>query len=152
MINLAIFTSHRWLIYHCHHQIAEEGLEEEDRRAAAEEQHSWRSEKPSDHKDLDSQAVGNQPWVNNLNLFFNRFDRTSSPPPALLPRQYTSPTASSFPTALSSQPPPHCCPHYRHLLTDTLQHAARPLLQPAPHDTQGEEPAQSEEQYIYYSV
>lgn len=94
------------------------------------------------HKDLHSQAVGNQPWVNNLNLFFNRFDRTSSPPPALLPRQYTSPTPSSFPTALSSQPPPHCCPHHRHLLTDTLQHASRPLLQPAPHDTQSEEPVQ----------
>lgn len=49
MMNLAIFTSHRWLIYYCHHQIAEEGLEEEDRGAAAEEQHSRRSEKPSDH-------------------------------------------------------------------------------------------------------
>lgn len=46
MINLAIFSSHRWLIYYCHRQVAEEGQEEEDGGAAAEEQHSW---KPSDH-------------------------------------------------------------------------------------------------------
>ena len=46
----------------------------------------------------DSQAAGDQTWVNDMNLFFNRFDQTPTPPPAqsyLLP-----PTTSSIPRLL----------------------------------------------------
>ncbi|KAI4903430.1 hypothetical protein NFI96_002603 [Prochilodus magdalenae] len=36
----------------------------------------------SGHKKPDSQVVGDQKWVNELNLFFNRFDHSPDPPPA----------------------------------------------------------------------
>ena len=41
----------------------------------------WRGLKTiSGYKELDFQAVGDQKWLNDLNLFFNRFDQTSNPP------------------------------------------------------------------------
>ena len=64
----------------------------------------------------DSQAAGDQTWVNDMNLFFNRFDQTPTPPPAqssLLPPTTSSTpvyslilTSTSLSTAFMSQNPP----------------------------------------------
>ncbi|XP_036958405.1 uncharacterized protein LOC119021911 [Acanthopagrus latus] len=44
----------------------------------------WESLKTvSGQRTPDSQAVGDQSWVNDMNLFFNRFDQTPTPPTVL---------------------------------------------------------------------
>ncbi len=37
------------------------------------------------HREPISQAVGSQEWMNDLNLFFNRFSPIPAPPPAWSP-------------------------------------------------------------------
>ena len=83
----------------------------------------WRGLKAiSGHREPDSQASGDQKWANDLNIFFNRFDRSSIPspaqssmlqPPLSAPSAHCpnfSPTSSSLPTTLSAQPPPTAHP------------------------------------------
>ncbi|KAI4881116.1 hypothetical protein NFI96_026359, partial [Prochilodus magdalenae] len=71
----------------------------------------------SGHKKPDSQVMGDQKWVNERNLLFNRFDHAPAPPPAqtsllnplsvALPTCYTPPSLTLTPsTTFSSQPPP----------------------------------------------
>ncbi|KAI4875879.1 hypothetical protein NFI96_009456 [Prochilodus magdalenae] len=71
----------------------------------------------SGHKKPDSQVVGDQKWVKELNLFFNRFDHLPDPPPAqtsllnplsvALPKCGPPPSLTLIPsTTFSSQPPP----------------------------------------------
>ncbi|XP_062863986.1 tyrosine-protein kinase receptor [Trichomycterus rosablanca] len=67
----------------------------------------------SGHKKPDSQVVGDQKWVNELNLFFNRFDHSHVPPPTQ--------TSQLNPPSVA---PPTCCPPPSLTLT--------PLSQPPP--------------------
>ncbi|KAI3368378.1 hypothetical protein L3Q82_008084 [Scortum barcoo] len=53
----------------------------------------------SGFKEPKSQPVGDQGWANDLNLFFNRFDQASAPPPAQSP--LLQPPSQSL-------PPVHC--------------------------------------------
>ncbi|GAA6226633.1 RNA-directed DNA polymerase from mobile element jockey-like, partial, partial [Lates japonicus] len=79
----------------------------------------WRGLKTiSGHREPDNQTVGTLEWVNDLNLFFNRFDQSPAPSPAqssLLqppssapPVHCLTPTSTPLPTVFSSQLPPHC--------------------------------------------
>ena len=77
----------------------------------------WKSLKTiSGRKNPDSLAVGDQTWVNNMNLFFNRFDQTPTPPPV---------QSSLLLTTTSSSPPVYCP-----ILTSTFLSL---LLEPAPY-------------------
>ncbi|XP_049901791.1 uncharacterized protein LOC126391221 [Epinephelus moara] len=108
----------------------------------------WRGLKTiSGHKQPDSQARGDQKWVNDLNLFFNRFDQSApplaqtsrlqppssspspSPPPTLLAHCFdTSPTPAPpdispppTPPPTSSPPPPSTQPPCSSLSFTTCQ-------------------------------
>ena len=76
----------------------------------------WNSLKTiSGHKKPDSRAVGDHKWVNELNLFFNRFDHSPAPPttgtsllnsPCLaLPAFGPPPSPAPTPLHLNTQPP-----------------------------------------------
>ncbi|KAI3371228.1 hypothetical protein L3Q82_023541 [Scortum barcoo] len=99
----------------------------------------------SGFKEPKSQPVGDQGWANDLNLFFNRFDQASAPPPAQSP--LLQPPSRSVPPVHCSS----CAPSPSHDLQltptrhfqFTLCPAPLPpintsLLQPAPHITPGE--------------
>ncbi|KAI3375979.1 hypothetical protein L3Q82_016519 [Scortum barcoo] len=60
----------------------------------------------SGFKEPKSQPVGDQGWANDLNLFFNRFDQASAPPPAQSPL-LQPPSCSVPPVHCSSCAPPH---------------------------------------------
>jgi len=111
----------------------------------------WRGLKTiSGFKKPDSQAVEDQKWANDLNVFFNRFDQPSAPPPAqssMLQPSFSAPrthdpcsffTSSFHSTTLSSQPPPLLSsltqPPHPHPPTQP------PLLQPVLHNKPGEKP------------
>ncbi|KAI3357032.1 hypothetical protein L3Q82_003661 [Scortum barcoo] len=86
----------------------------------------------SGFKEPKSQPVGDQGWANDLNLFFNRFDQASAPPPAQSPLL---------------QPPSHSVTHsVTHSVLLPLPPINTSLLQPAPHITPGEECPEEEDQ------
>ncbi|KAI3358972.1 hypothetical protein L3Q82_015356 [Scortum barcoo] len=111
----------------------------------------------SGFKEPKSQPVGDQGWANDLNLFFNRFDQASAPPPAQspllqppshsVPPVHCSSCAPSPPlTTLSSHLPlppshnPQFTPtgHFHFTLCPApLPPINTSLLQPAPHITPG---------------
>lgn len=76
----------------------------------------WRGLKTiSGHRGEVSQVTGDQGWVNDLNLFFNRFDQSPVPPPAQKARlQHSSlaspgscqPPSLTIDAIPSTQPPP----------------------------------------------
>ncbi|KAI3363875.1 hypothetical protein L3Q82_001471 [Scortum barcoo] len=121
----------------------------------------------SGFKEPKSQPVGDQGWANDLNLFFNRFDQASAPPPAqssllqppsrsvppvhcllLCPLplshdpQFTPTTPVPPLTTLSSHLPDTC--HFT-LCPVHLPPINTSLLQPAPHNTPGEECPEEEQ-------
>ena len=92
----------------------------------------WKSLKTvSGQRTPDSQAAGDQTWVNDMNLFFNGFDQTPTPPPtqpsllppttsSIAPFYYPILTSTSLSTAFMSQTPPHCPPNIHPPLHPTL--------------------------------
>ncbi|KAI3372130.1 hypothetical protein L3Q82_006986 [Scortum barcoo] len=60
----------------------------------------------SGFKEPKSQPVGDQGWANDLNLFFNRFDQASAPPPAQSP--LLQPPSCSVPPVHGSSCAPLC--------------------------------------------
>ncbi|KAI3352077.1 hypothetical protein L3Q82_020893 [Scortum barcoo] len=132
----------------------------------------------SGFKEPKSQPVGDQGWANDLNLFFNRFDQASAPPPAQSPLLLQPPSCSVTPVHCSScapsplsrpsvhtyhSPPlttlPQFTPtlsshlpqfpyrhfHFSHSVLCTLPPINTSLLQPAPHNTPGEECPEEEQ-------
>ncbi|KAI3365926.1 hypothetical protein L3Q82_009698 [Scortum barcoo] len=97
----------------------------------------------SGFKEPKSQPVGDQGWANDLNLFFNRFDQASAPPPAQSPLlQPPSLLLCPLFHGSSCAPSPLSRPSVHTYLTlpfHTLSCAPPPintsLLQPAPHIT-----------------
>ncbi|KAI3375899.1 hypothetical protein L3Q82_004163 [Scortum barcoo] len=63
----------------------------------------------SGFKEPKSQPVGDQGWANDLNLFFNRFDQASAPPPAQSP--LLQPPSQSLPPVHGSSCAPSPLSH-----------------------------------------
>ncbi|KAI5103643.1 gastrula zinc finger protein XlCGF28.1-like [Silurus meridionalis] len=85
------------------------------------------------HKEPSSQAVGEQKWVNDLNLFFNRFDQLPSPAPIQSPllllsaSTASSSSPTSLCTAISSQTI-HNTPNSPPLPIPSSQHSSQYTL------------------------
>ncbi|KAI3354462.1 hypothetical protein L3Q82_018977, partial [Scortum barcoo] len=73
----------------------------------------------SGFKEPKSQPVGDQGWANDLNLFFNRFDQASAPPPAQSP--LLQPPSQSLPPVPLAPPVPPPPSHDPHLLLTSHQ-------------------------------
>ncbi|KAI3363490.1 hypothetical protein L3Q82_011581 [Scortum barcoo] len=93
----------------------------------------------SGFKEPKSQPVGDQGWANDLNLFFNRFDQASAPPPAQSP--LLQPPSRSVPPVHCSScaPSPSLMTFSSHPPNTSSSHCPVPLplintslLQPAP--------------------
>ncbi|KAI3354572.1 hypothetical protein L3Q82_019076, partial [Scortum barcoo] len=77
----------------------------------------------SGFKEPKSQPVGDQGWANDLNLFFNRFDQASAPPPAQSP--LLQPPSQSLPPVHGSScaPPPPLTTLSSHLPDTSISHS-----------------------------
>ncbi|KAI3366522.1 hypothetical protein L3Q82_000652 [Scortum barcoo] len=70
----------------------------------------------SGFKEPKSQPVGDQGWANDLNLFFNRFDQASAPPPAQSPLLQPPSRSVPPPPLMTFRPQQHPPRHFQFTL------------------------------------